>query len=260
VFTIGQRLSDERRRRGLTLEECEAATHIRGRHLIALEEDRPGDIPEAAYARLFLRGYAAFLELDAVAMVAEYDERRGVRPPLEEHRVVPLDHGPAGRVHELRRWAVRPRRRSRRREAAWAAIGLVGALAVVLWMGARADTPAPTADAGATPVAPATAPASSEGATPAGAPRAPDPVRLVLTGAGANGSWVRVARAGPDGPVAWEGTIAAGRIVRLPVAGTLAMRVGWAPSLRVSLGGRGVPLSGGTGDYIVTRGGVSPAS
>jgi hypothetical protein len=85
-------------------------------------------------------------------------------------------------------------------------------------------------------------------------------VRLVLTGAGAAGSWVRVARGGPDGPVAWEGTIAAGRRVRVPVSGTLSMRVGWAPSLRVSLGGRAVPLRSGTGDYLVTRTRVTPAS
>ena len=77
MITIGQRLSDQRRRRGLTLEECEAATHIRGRHLMALEEDRPGDIPDPAYARLFLRGYAALLDLDADALVAEHDEQRG---------------------------------------------------------------------------------------------------------------------------------------------------------------------------------------
>ncbi len=260
MISIGQRLSDQRRRRGLTLEECEAATHIRGRHLMALEEDRPGDIPEAASARLFLRGYAAFLELDAAAMVAEHDERRGVPPPLEEHRVVPLEHGPAGRVQELRRWAVRPRRRSRRREATWAAIGLEGALAVVLWMGARPAAPGPPAGAGAAPVASAAAPAAGEAATPARTPLPPEPVRLVLTGAGANGSWVRVARGGPDGPVAWEGTIGAGRTVRLPVTGPLSMRVGWAPSLRVALGGRAAPLAGGTGDYLVTRGGVSPAS
>jgi hypothetical protein len=60
--------------------------------------------------------------------------------------------------------------------------------------------------------------------------------------------------------VAWEGTIAAGRIVRLPVSGTLSMRVGWAQSLRVSLGGREVPLQSGTGDYLVTRSGVTPAA
>ena len=259
MFTIGQRLSDQRRRRGLTLEECEAATHIRGRHLMALEEDRPGDIPDAAYARLFLRGYAAFLELDADAMVAEHDERRGVRPPLEEHRVVPLEQGSAGRVHDLGRWAVRPRRRSRRREATWAAIGLLGALAVVLWMGARSDAPPPPAGPGAAPEASA-APAVTGTATHASAARAPGRVRLVLTGTGAAGSWVRVARGGPDGPVAWEGTIATGRSVRLPVSGTLSMRVGWAPSLRVSLGGREVPLLSGTGDYLVTRTRVTPAS
>ena len=45
------------------MEECESATRIRVKHLVALEEDRPGDLPDMAHARLFLRGYAAFLGL-----------------------------------------------------------------------------------------------------------------------------------------------------------------------------------------------------
>ncbi|MGE0026083.1 MAG: RodZ domain-containing protein [Thermoleophilia bacterium] len=259
MITIGQRLSDQRRRRGLTLEECEAATHIRGRHLIALEEGRPEDIPDAAYARLFLRGYATFLELDADALVTELDEHMGVRPPREEHRVVPLEPGPAGRTRELRRWLVQPRRRSRRRDATWGAIGLLGALALVIWLGARSgpsgQPAAPRADVPAIATGSAAAPA----ATSAPARPAPRRVGLVLTGTGANGSWVRVARGGPAGPVAWEGTLAPGQRVRLPVSGTLALRVGWAPSLQVSLGGRDVRLTGGTGDYLVTRAAITPA-
>ena len=257
VISIGQRLSDQRRRRGMTLEECEAATHIRGRHLIALEEDRPGDIPDPAYARLFLRGYAVFLGLDADALAAEHDERRGAASPLEEHRVVPLESGPGGRWDELRRWVVRPRRRSRRREAGWAAIGLLGAIAVVLWMGARSGSPPPPQ-----PAAEAPAHAASGPSTPARTtgPATTRRVLLVLTGQGTNGSWVKVARGDASGPVAWVGTIAPGQRVRLRLSGTLWMRVGWAPSVRVALGGREVPLAGGTGDYLVRRAGVTPAT
>ena len=254
MITIGQRLPDQRRRRGLTLEECETATRIRGRHLIALEEDRPEDIPDPTYARLFLRGYATFLDLDADALVAEHDERRGADSPLEEHRVVPLELGPAGRLHELRRWIVRPRRRSRRREASWVAVGLLGAIALVVWMGAHSGSPDSPPPISASPPQAAAAP------VPTAAPAAPRTVRLVLTGTGTNGSWVKVARGGPSGPVAWVGTLAPAQRVRLPVSGTLWMRVGWAPSLRVSLGGREVPLEGGTGDYLIRRAGVSPAS
>ena len=257
MITIGQRLSDQRRRRGLTLEECEAATHIRGRHLMALEEDRPGDIPDPAYARLFLRGYAALLDLDADALVAEHDEQRGAAPPLEAHRVVPLELGPGGRLHELSRWVVRPRRRSRRREAGWVAIGLLGAIAVIVWMGARSGSTPPSE-----PAADAPAAAAPVHSTPArvAAPAPARRVQLVLTGEGRAGSWVKVAYGGPSGPVAWLGTIVPAQRVRLRVSGPLWMRVGWAPSLRVALGGRQVPLAGGTGDYLVRRGGVTPAT
>ena len=257
MISIGQRLSDQRRRRGMTLEECEAATHIRGRHLIALEEDRPGDIPDPAYARLFLRGYAVFLGLDADALAAEHDERRGAASPLEEHRVVPLESGPGGRWDELRRWVVRPRRRSRRREAGWAAIGLLGAIAVVLWMGARSGSPPPPQPAAEAPV-----PAASGPSTPA---------RTIATGRHAPGP------AGADRPgderVVGEGgarrRVGPRRMgrddrarpgVRLRLSGTLWMRVGWAPSVRVALGGREVPLAGGTGDYLVRSAGVTPAT
>lgn len=256
MISIGQRLSDQRRRRGLTLEDCEAATHIRGRHLMALEEDRADDIGDVAYARLFLRGYATFLGLDGSALVKEYDERRGAASPLDEHRVVPLELGPAGRFDDLRRWLVRPRRRSRRRELAWVAVGLIGALAVATWVGARSGP------AAGPPQPPAAHVAASRTVTagPAAAPAAPHRVRLVLTGTGTAGSWVRVVRGTPNGPLAWEGTLAPAQRVRLPVGGTLWMRVGWAPSLQVTLGGRAVPLTGGTGDYVVTRDGVAPAS
>jgi hypothetical protein len=259
VFQIGQHLLEQRRRRGLTLEECERATRIRGRYLIALEEDRPEDIPDPAYARLFLRGYAAFLGLDADAMVAEYDERRGAAPPIEEHRVVPLETPPAGRLEELKRWIVRPRRRSRRRELGWVAIGMLGTLAAVIWLGAHGSSPSPPEQEAASVPRPAAAP-SATAAPAVPRPAAAGPARLELTGAGTGGCWVRVQRGGPAGPVAYEGTLAPAQTVRLPVTGTLWLRVGWAPSLRVSLGGDGVALPGGTGTFMVTRDRVAPAT
>ena len=55
---IGNTLRDARRRKDLGLPDCEAATRIRGRYLTALEDERFELLPEAAYARAFLRTYA----------------------------------------------------------------------------------------------------------------------------------------------------------------------------------------------------------
>lgn len=255
MFSIGQHLADERRRRGLSLEECEAATRIRARHLLALEDDRPDDIPDPVYARLFLRGYASFLGLDADALVAELDERRGTPPPVAEHRLVPAEDPPEGAAGRLWRWMARPRRRSMRRQGVWVTAGMLGALGVVLWLGARSEPPAPT------PVMPVTTGAAPEAAPVVAAPtaRRPRAARLVLTGAGTEGSYVRVHRGDATGPVLHDGVLAPGRRLRFALSGPLWMRVGWTPSLRVTLAGRAVALEGGTGDFLVTRRGVEPA-
>lgn len=262
MISIGQRLTDQRRRLGLSLEDCEAATHIRGRHLIALEDDRLDDIPDPAYARIYLRGYAAFLGLSADDLAAEFDEARGAPSPLEEHRVVPLDPGPAGRFEELRRWAVQPRRRPPRRATAWVAAWVLTSLALAVWLGARSGGSGPDHPPAARgPTATATSrPAGSIARTTR---RRGPPARaeLVLAGTGSAGSWVRVQHGGPTGPAVYEGMLGPSRSVRLTVAGALWMRVGWAPSLRVTLGGRSVTLPGsGTGDYLVRPTGITPTA
>ena len=259
MLQIGQHLAEQRRRLHLSLDECESATRIRAKHLIALEEDRPEDLPDAAYARLFLRGYATFLGLDADALLMEFDERHGADPLREQHRLVALEPPREGRVSAIGQWLVSPRRRSPRRQVGWLVVGLVGSLAVVVWIGARGGGPPP-------PPAPDTAAPAPVAAPPVAATRTPAPppartaARLVLRGIGTAGSYVRVQRQGAAGPVVYEGTIRPGQAVSLAVRGPLWMRVGWAPSLGVALSGRPVALPGGTGNFLVRRTGVAPAA
>jgi transcriptional regulator with XRE-family HTH domain len=97
---IGELLRQARNRRSLTLAEISDATKIRVRYLRALETEDWDVMPAPAYARGFLRTYAAYLGLDADAIVEDY--RRTVEPSAHEVRpaerptpVTPLARGPA---------------------------------------------------------------------------------------------------------------------------------------------------------------------
>lgn len=75
---LGGALRRAREERGLGLEEAAEATGIWLQHLRALEEDAPLEaFPGAAYARLYLRDYAAFLGLDPEPLLREHAVRHG---------------------------------------------------------------------------------------------------------------------------------------------------------------------------------------
>jgi cytoskeleton protein RodZ len=88
---IGESLRRARTDRGLELEQVSDETKIRVRYLRALENEDWGTLPAPAYARGFLRTYAAFLGLDADALVEEFRRTVGDREtaPAEERRAVP---------------------------------------------------------------------------------------------------------------------------------------------------------------------------
>jgi cytoskeletal protein RodZ len=56
---IGVRLREARMRQGLDLADCAAATRIRERYLIAIEDGRFESLPGPAYVSGFIRAYAA---------------------------------------------------------------------------------------------------------------------------------------------------------------------------------------------------------
>lgn len=76
---IGRVLKQARRDRGLSLEEAERATKIRKRYLAGLEHDDYTVLPDAVYARGFLRTYANFLGLDGEGLSRELKSRRKPR-------------------------------------------------------------------------------------------------------------------------------------------------------------------------------------
>ena len=51
-------------RQGLDLADCAAATRIRERYLVAIEDDRFESLPDPAYVNGFVRAYAAHLGVE----------------------------------------------------------------------------------------------------------------------------------------------------------------------------------------------------
>ncbi|HWH14013.1 MAG TPA: helix-turn-helix domain-containing protein, partial [Miltoncostaeaceae bacterium] len=134
MFEIGNALREARRRQGLDLAACEQATKIRAKYLMALEEERFEALPEPAYVRGMLRAYAEFLDVDSAPVLEEYGHRVGgstMPAPETIHTAPSRRPRPSGR---------RPRggRRRRRRldgRLAWLALGSMGAVGAVVWLG-----------------------------------------------------------------------------------------------------------------------------
>jgi cytoskeleton protein RodZ len=81
---IGLVLERARKDRGLSLEEAERATKIRKRYLIGLEQDDYTVLPDAVYARGFLKTYANFLGLDGDGLSQDLRTRK---KPRRERRL-----------------------------------------------------------------------------------------------------------------------------------------------------------------------------
>ncbi|MFQ6058138.1 MAG: helix-turn-helix domain-containing protein [Anaerolineae bacterium] len=69
---LGQLLREARERKGVSPAEVEAATKIRQKYVIALEEGNYDQLPPGVYVRGFLRSLAAYLGLDAEEVIALY--------------------------------------------------------------------------------------------------------------------------------------------------------------------------------------------
>lgn len=77
--TVGEILRSEREKRGMTVKDIEAATHIRALYISAIEDGHYHVLPGEVYLKGFIRNYANLLGLDSVALLTLYKE--GLQPP-----------------------------------------------------------------------------------------------------------------------------------------------------------------------------------
>lgn len=80
MVRVGQRLHQERSKRQLSLDDIAQATKIKPRFLAAIERGEYDKLPSPAYAKGFVRNYAAFLGLPRTEVTAlfrrEFDDRK----------------------------------------------------------------------------------------------------------------------------------------------------------------------------------------
>jgi cytoskeleton protein RodZ len=234
MFEIGRSLREARTRRGLDLPQIERDTHIRGKYIVALEDEEFDALPGPAYAKGFLRTYADYLELDSQQFIDEYNSRFTPEEHLAPPQLVKI-------------------RKRRRPEALLVAIPIAAALvALIGWQlahggGHRATHP-PTSTRATTTV-------STQTITRA-VNAAPTKARLVLTAARGR-CWLMVRRGSATGPLVYESTVAQGQTVRF-TAGTLWIRVGAPWNLDATLAGKPLQLPSAIGNLIVTPTGTSP--
>jgi cytoskeleton protein RodZ len=184
VFEIGNSLREARLRRGVEFAQAEVATKIRGKYLLALEEERFELLPAQTYVKGFLRTYAEYLGLDGQLYVDEFNSR--FVSGADEHEP------------RTRRSAARPERRNRRLETnvVLVTLGAVALLTVIV--------------ISAWKVSDGTTPASKQATTPVVTTRsgAPPPLLTVTALRGATHVIARVTNA--RGNVAYDGTVQQG--------------------------------------------------
>jgi hypothetical protein len=75
---FGETFRAAREAKGVTLNQAEAVTRVRGKYLRAVEEADWGSLPDPLYVKGFLRSYARYLGLDPLSVIAQYDRLASV--------------------------------------------------------------------------------------------------------------------------------------------------------------------------------------
>lgn len=228
--TIGERLEEARKRKGISVREAAESTKIRSDYLQKFEANTFDiDLPPL-YIRGFIRTYAKFLDLDAERLVGDVDAAltRDGKPTRREQREAlgRVEFGGENRGSDTGE-ATGPAGRRVLDQAALVKYGVIGAgaivviVAVVLLISALTSRPAAKSGSGTQPPAGTVAP---EGAQ-----------TLVLTAV--EPTRVKVVQT-VDGVVLFNGSLARGESKSLVKSGLLTITVEDRTKVRMEVNGR----------------------
>jgi len=218
---LGDTLRERRTTLGLTLEQAEETTRIRGKLLQALEAGDYARLPNPGYVRGFVSSYARYLELDPVPLLAMYRAETG-----------------AGRYHDINlvpEEAVAPR--GEQHAVPWKtaviAVAVLAVLSMGIWVAIRL-TAKPTA---LTPI-----PAGTTTATPSGGPgpaaaAAPSHVKISVDAKAASAVTITL-----DGSQFYKGSLAGGQSKEFDITNTAVIVIARPSAVSVVQDGARVKL------------------
>ena len=228
--TIGERLEEARKRKGISIREAAETTKIRSDYLQKFEANSfDVDLPPL-YLKGFLRAYARFLELDPERLLSDFNSivAEG-KPARRESREVygRVDFADAARAPE---GTAAPVNRSAQDQALLLKFGLLGGGAIVLVVVIIVLCKVLFFSAPARPV-PAAQPATTVQAESA----------QTLTLTATDATRVKVVQ-DLDGMVLFNGALARGESKSLKKQGKLLITVESGKNLRMEVNGRNYPV------------------
>jgi cytoskeleton protein RodZ len=233
--TIGERLEEARKRKGISVREAAETTKIRGDYLQKFEANSFDiDLPPL-YIRGFVRTYARFLELDPERIVSDVDAAlaREGKPARREHREAlgRVDFSGEPRTAEAAE-APSTSGRSARDQALLIKLGLVvgGGLLVIVAVALLINVLFSRG-----PAKPAPQPTQA----PAATVQAESAQTLVLTAIEA--TRVKVVQE-LDSAVLFNGSLARGEAKSIRKQGKLSITVESGKNLRMEVNGRSYPV------------------
>lgn len=245
---LGDTLRERRVALGITLEQAEEHTKIRGKLLSALEDGDYGRLPNPGYVRGYISSYARYLELDTVPLLAMYRAETGAG---RYHEVSPQDTAvsPRGEQHAVP-WRV-----------GVVVVLVLGLLSLGIWAVLRLrrgpETPppiptVPTEETSTTSPSTEDTESTSPAVDPAEKPAAkyvPFTVKVTVAANGA--SWVE---ARVDGKAAYAGSLTGGNSKSFEVTRKAVLKIGRPSVVTVYRDGKkvAIPNSGGTPTLTLT--------
>jgi cytoskeleton protein RodZ len=245
---LGDTLRERRVALGITLEQAEEHTKIRGKLLAALEDGDYNRLPNPGYVRGYITSYARYLELDTVPLLAMYRAETG---SSRYHDIAPQDTAvsPRGEQHAMP-WRV-----------GVTVVVILALLSLSIWAFVKLSSgPEPTPPIPTVPVE------SSSTATPSGEDSAstspavdpsekppakytPFTVKIAVAANGASYVDVKV-----DGKSAYTGSLTGGSTKKFEVTKKAVITIGKPSVVTVYRDGTKVkvPTSAGVGKLTLT--------
>jgi cytoskeleton protein RodZ len=233
---LGDTLRERRSTLGISIEQAEEATRIRGKLLTALEAGDYQRLPNPGYVRGYVSSYAKFLELDPVPLLAMYRAETGAGRYHDINLVADEAVAPRGQQHAVP-W-----------KAAMIFVAVLAVLAAAIWMGVRLTSK----PAGLAPIPPGTATSTPAGGPPAGpgAPVAAAPSHVKVSVAADSASAVTIT---VDGKPFYKGSLAGGQSKEFDLTATAVLVIARPSAVTVVQDGTKVKLPSGEPSTITLK-------